>query len=88
VRHLDPQAVILLAERVDLVRKLPGFRDQSAERRLGPDGGRVAHASLEEDGNGGRGHRQRRNSPYCMHTDAQYWIGLLLPTESLEVLSF
>jgi hypothetical protein len=43
---------------------------------------------MEQDGNGGGGHRQRRNSPHYVHTDARYWIGLPLTTDSLEVLFF
>jgi len=88
VGDLDLQGVILLAKRVDLIGELPGLRHQVAERRLEPGRRCVACASLKQDGNGGGGHRQRRNSPHCVHIDARYWIGLPLTTNSLEVPTF
>ena len=51
--QLNAQPVILLAERVDLVRQLLRLRDELGEGWLGADRLRIACAALQQDGNGG-----------------------------------
>ena len=73
VRELDLQAVVLLAERVDLVRQLGGLRDKLVEGRLRGDRLRLARAALEQHGHGdhGRG-KWHDSSANCTHVDARY----------------
>jgi hypothetical protein len=88
VGDLDLQAVELLAQRVNLIGKLPRLCDERAERRLRQGRLSIASAWLEQQGNRDRGRRQRRNPPYRAHIDARYRIAKPLPSDSLEVLSF
>jgi hypothetical protein len=88
VGDLDLQAVELLAQRVNLIGKLPRLRDERAERRLRQGRLSIASAWLEQQGNRDRGRRQRRNPPYRAHIDARYRIAKPLPSDSLEVLPF
>jgi len=75
--ELDAQAVVLLAQRVDLELELLGLRDQGGQVRLRRGGLRRADAARQDAGNkqGKRGGCAGQAGPSAQfaHSDARYW---------------
>ena len=72
--ELDAQAVVLLAQGVDLEFQLLGLRDQGGQAGLRRGGLRHAVRGGDQQGQRGRGGGQGGRSAQFAHSDARYWI--------------
>src|SRR5581483_4038712 len=84
--ELDPQSVVLLAQRVDLELELLGLRHQGLQVRVGRSRLRRAAAPWHDQGERSRDRSEASGFAYFAHSVARYWNRRPAATDYEELL--